>query len=97
MAISEGHGIRRSSGSGANPCLAGLEPLLRRLRENTPLTERAPGSFYLKSKAYLHFHEDAAGIFADVKRDAAGFTRLRATTAQEQAHLLVLVAAHLAR
>ena len=77
--------------------LAGLEPLLKRLREHAPLTERTPGSFYLKSKAYLHFHEDPAGIFADVKLDGAGFTRLRATTAQEQAHLLALVAAHLAR
>ncbi len=77
--------------------LAQLEPLLKRLREDTPLRERTPGSFYLKSKAYLHFHEDPAGIFADVKLDAAGFTRLPATTAQDQAHLLALVAAHLAR
>jgi hypothetical protein len=77
--------------------LASLEPLLKRLRQDTPLVERTPGSFYLKAKAYLHFHEDPAGIFADVKLDGAGFTRLPATTAQEQAHLLALVAAHLAR
>lgn len=77
--------------------LARLEPLLKRLREGTPLVERTPGSFYLKSKAYLHFHEDPTGIFADVKLDATGFTRLRATTQQEQAHLLALVAGKLAR
>ncbi len=77
--------------------LARLEPLLKRLREGTPLVERTPGSFYLKSKAYLHFHEDPAGIFADVKLNAAGFTRLPATTPQEQAHLLALVAGTLAR
>ena len=77
--------------------LARLEPLLRRLRDDTPLVERTPGSFYLKSKAYLHFHEDAAGLFADIKLDGPGFTRLPATTAQEQAHLWVLIAANLAR
>jgi len=77
--------------------LAGLEPLLKCLRQDTPLVERTPGSFYLKSKAYLHFHEGAAGIFADVKLDGAVFTRLRATSPQEQAHLLALVAGNLGR
>lgn len=77
--------------------LARLEPLLKRLRDDTPLVERTPGSFYLKSKACLHFHEDAAGLFMDVKLDGTGFTRLPATTAQEQSHLWALVAANLAR
>jgi hypothetical protein len=63
--------------------LAELQPLLKRLREETPLTERTPGAFYWKSKAFLHFHEDPSGIHADVKLAPSGFTRVRATTAQQ--------------
>jgi hypothetical protein len=55
------------------------------------LRENSPGTFYLKSKAYLHFHEDPAGIFADVKLDLAEFTRMRATTAKEQKTLLAKI------
>jgi hypothetical protein len=77
--------------AGANT-LEALEPLLRRVREYVVLTERTPGSFYRKSKAYLHFHEDPSGIYADVKLSGAEFTRVRATTPQEQEHLLTLVA-----
>ena len=76
--------------------LVELQPLLVRLREATPLTERTPGAFYWKSKAFLHFHEDTSGLWADVKLDGATFTRLRVTTAQEQAHLLAVVADSLA-
>lgn len=32
-----------------------------------PLKEKKRGTFYLKSSAFLHFHEDPAGIFADLK------------------------------
>ena len=74
---------------------AALEPLLRELRRYSALVERTPASFYRQSKAYLHFHEDPAGIFADIKLTGTGFTRLRATTPEEQAHLLSLVARHL--
>jgi hypothetical protein len=72
--------------------LASIEPLLRQLRKYSSLVERTPGSFYRKSKAYLHFHEDASGTYADVKLNGAEFTRLRVTTSQEQARLLSLVA-----
>ncbi len=75
--------------------LAALEPLLVRLRSGLPLTERTPGAFCLKSKAYLHFHEDASGLYADVKLDGVEFTRMRVTTAQEQSDLLALVARNL--
>ena len=33
------------------------------------LREKKRGSFYLKSKGYLHFHEDPKGMFADVEHD----------------------------
>ena len=59
--------------------LDGLEPLLARLREIGPLKEKGRGVFYLRSRAFLHFHEDPAGLFADL-RDADGdFTRLDIT------------------
>ena len=69
-----------------------LAPLLDTVRADTSLVERTPGSFYRKSKAYLHFHEDPAGIFADVKLDGTSFTRVRVSTAAEQAQLLKLMA-----
>ena len=71
--------------------LAALEPLLAQLRRRPDLVERTPGAFYRRSKAWLHFHEDPAGIFADVKLDGVEFTRLRVSTAKEQAQLLRLV------
>jgi hypothetical protein len=71
--------------------LAALEAMLRVLRAHGTLVERTPGSFYRKSKAFLHFHEDPAGIFADIKIDGDKFTRLPASTRDEQANLLKVV------
>jgi hypothetical protein len=68
--------------------LAALQPLLAQLRTIGRLVERTPGCFYLKSSAFLHFHEDATGIFADVKFDPASFSRVRVTSAAEQARLV---------
>ena len=75
--------------------LAALEPMLRQLRKGSSFAERKPGSFYRKSKAYLHFHEDPSGTFADVKLNGVEFTGVRATTPEEQAHLLTLIAGSL--
>jgi hypothetical protein len=68
--------------------LENLDALLQKLRERETLDERTPGSFYLRSKAFLHFHEDPAGLFADLKEDLLGFTRYRVSTNAEQADLL---------
>ena len=65
-----------------------LDPLLTEIRKRPLLREKSRGAFYCKSKAFLHFHEDAAGIFADVKLDFVEFTRMRATTESEQRALL---------
>jgi hypothetical protein len=35
------------------------------------VTERKPGTFYQKGQGLLHFHEDPAGFFADLKVDGA--------------------------
>jgi hypothetical protein len=67
--------------------IARLEPLLARLRTLAPLSERKPGTFYRGSQAFLHFHEDAAGDFADVKV-AGDWERLRVSTARERDALL---------
>lgn len=65
-----------------------LQPLLEALRQLDTLVERTPGAFYLKSRAFLHFHEDPSGLYADVKLDLATFTRLRVNTQEERAGLL---------
>ena len=57
--------------------LASLSKLLGDIRSRTGLIEKKPGVFYRKSKAFLHFHEDPAGIFMDV-RDRDDWRRLPA-------------------
>ena len=47
--------------------LDSIEGLLRKLREYKSLTERKRGVFYIKARAFIHFHEDARGLFADLK------------------------------
>jgi hypothetical protein len=67
--------------------LARLAPLLAALRTLSALKERKPGSFYRGSQAFLHFHEDVAGDFADVKV-GGDWERLRVTTQRERAALV---------
>jgi hypothetical protein len=64
-----------------------LAPLVRELRKREPLREKSPGVFYWKSKAFLHFHEDPAGLFADV-RLGADFSRHPVSSRTEQRALL---------
>jgi hypothetical protein len=71
--------------------LARLAPLLERVRALGRLTERKPGSFYLRSSAFLHFHEDPAGLFADLKADGKAFTRLPVNSRKEQDALVAQV------
>jgi hypothetical protein len=71
--------------------LAQLANLLDDLRKRPVLRERRPATFYLKSKAFLHFHEDPAGIFADVKLDFDEFTRCPVTTSRQQQALLTSI------
>lgn len=73
--------------------LAELEPMLVRLRSIEQLTERKPGIFYWRSTAFLHFHEDPAGIFADVKLDLESWERLPVSSARQRTQLLARVSA----
>ena len=52
------------------------------------LVERTPGSFYLRSRGFVHFHEDPSGLFADLKEDLVSFTRYRVSTRAEQREFL---------
>ena len=67
--------------------LGPLADLLDGLRTLPGLTERKPGTFYRGSSAFLHFHVDPAGLFADLKLDGE-FTRFPVTTKREQQTLL---------
>lgn len=58
--------------------LDSIEPLLVRIRSHAALREKSRGCFYLKQKGFLHFHEDPAGMFADLSTPGdKGFDRLR--------------------
>ncbi|HTR60843.1 MAG TPA: hypothetical protein VMH37_04005 [Candidatus Binataceae bacterium] len=59
-----------------------IEPLLARVRRLEGLKEPKRGTFYRGSSAFLHFHEDPAGMFADIKLDG-DFQRFRVSTRKE--------------
>jgi hypothetical protein len=67
-----------------------LEPLLTELRAAPGLAERNRGTFYRRSRAFLHFHEDASGLFADI-REGGEFKRYRVETDNERSELLARV------
>ena len=71
--------------------LADIEALLAQLRAVDGLVERTPGTFYVRSRAFLHFHEDGDDIYADVRIEGPDFDRRRVTTAAEQRRLVTAV------
>jgi hypothetical protein len=46
--------------------LEGLSGLLDQIRKRDGIKEKKLGIFYKRSKPFLHFHEDPAGLFADL-------------------------------
>ena len=64
-----------------------LEPFLAQVRGLEGLREKKRGVFYRRSRAFLHFHEDPEGLFADV-RLAEEFERFRVSSKAEQKALL---------
>ena len=69
--------------------LRALGDLLSALR-GRGLKERSPGIFYRGGKAWLHFHEDAAGLFADF-RPGTEWQRFDVSTPKDWADLLVVI------
>jgi len=77
----------KHAGAGA---LQSLSEVLESLRLRTPLVEKRRGIFYVRGEAFLHFHEDRAGIFADL-RDRGEWRRFPVNSAAECATLLAAV------
>ena len=67
-----------------------LADLLDELRSIPGLVEPRPGVFHRKGRAFLHFHEDPTGAYADV-RLAEEFERHRVETADERRTFVSLV------
>jgi hypothetical protein len=66
-----------------------LLPLLRQLREIKGLREMKPGIFYLKGSAFIHFHDEAGALVADLKKaGGSGFDRYPVDAAQGQRKLV---------
>ena len=62
-----------------------LEDLLVQLRAIAGMHEKSRGVFHLRSKPFLHFHEDPSGLYADL-RAGADFERFKVDAlAQQQA------------
>lgn len=65
-----------------------LDDLLSAIRKRHPaLRERKRGAFYKGGQGWLHFHEDPAGLFADLKIDGS-FVRFRVSTKLEHQHFV---------
>ncbi len=72
------------------PTLRKIEPLLASIRLYAGLKERTLGVFYFKGQAFLHFHEDPAGLFADLRIDNE-FERFAVNNEAEKKVLLLKI------
>jgi hypothetical protein len=70
--------------------LEALHDLVASLRTRTALVERRPGIFYVAGRAFLHFHEDPAGLFADL-RQGDDWQRFPVNNLDERAELIAAV------
>jgi hypothetical protein len=61
-----------------------------KIRAVDGLVEKKRGSFYRGSRAALHFHEDPAGFFPDLKTGPV-WTRFPATTPADRRALLAAI------
>ena len=71
-----------------------LDSLLEQIRKQKGLKERKRGVFYRGCCAFLHFHEDFAGLFADVRFDS-DWERLPVGTRAQQRDLVAKIRAAL--
>ena len=71
-------------------CLDVLEPLLAEIRRRPGLKEKKRGGFYKKGKAWLHFHEDPGGLFADL-RGPSDWLRFRVSEPAERETLAAAI------
>jgi hypothetical protein len=74
--------------------LATIELLLTAVRQRPGMVECKSGVFYRRGRAFLHFHEDPAGMFADLC--AGEWARYALAAAAERAAFLAALDAALA-
>lgn len=67
-----------------------LSDLLDQIRLRPGIKERGLGIFYRKSKSFLHFHEDPAGVFADIS-GRNDFDRYPVNTIKQRKALLAAI------
>jgi hypothetical protein len=77
----------KHAGPGALERLADVLALLRR---RSDLAEKRPGVFYRRGRAFLHFHEDPQGLFADIRLGDL-WQRLPVNDADERARLIAAI------
>jgi len=66
-----------------------LAPILRQLRDIKGVREERPGIFYARREAFVHFHTDATGLYADLKKSGgSGFDRYPLATPAQQRKLV---------
>jgi hypothetical protein len=70
--------------------LRDLSELLEQIRSKDGIKEKKLGIFYRHSKSFLHFHEDPAGLFADLSV-GADFTRYPVNSKKEWRALLAAI------
>jgi hypothetical protein len=70
--------------------LAALCDVIENLRRRPVLVEKKLGSFYTKGRAFLHFHKDPNGLYADL-RHSGDWQRFPVNDPDECATLLAAV------
>ena len=69
-----------------------IKALLKTIRKLKELKEKQTGIFYKSSQAFLHFHKDPKGLFADLKiKDK--FKRFPVNNATEKKNLIMKIKA----
>jgi hypothetical protein len=71
----------------SRPALERLGGLLEQIRLRDGIKEPKFGVFYRRTRSFLHFHEDPAGLFADLNAGGS-FERYPVNTRDEQETLL---------
>ena len=70
--------------------LEAVSDLIENLRRRRDLVEKRLGIFYTKARAFLHFHKDPTGLFADL-RQGGDWERFPVNDPDECARLLAAV------
>ena len=70
--------------------LEAVSDLIEKLRRRSDLVEKRLGIFYTKGRAFLHFHKDPTGLFADL-REGGEWQRFPVNDPDECTKLLAAV------